>query len=136
MIRKVNAMLRLEGKVRSSKHFDKDFLQHVAKIIGLVSKVGGLTKFAEIEDQIKILARRTVQLALQMGKSNDFLLLDQLNGAIYHKIQSEFLSAEQCQAIFHENHDAILDSYKFCLQGQFRSSVFVNPLLASRQLFL
>ena len=86
MISKVNAMLHFERKVRSSKSFDKDFLQNLAKIIGIVSKVGGLTKFAEIQDEVKLLARRVVQMALQMSKKNDFLLLDQLNGAIFQKI--------------------------------------------------
>lgn len=64
MISKVNAMLHFERKVRTSKSYDKDFLQNLAKIIGIISKVGGLTKFAEVQDQIKILARRVVQMAL------------------------------------------------------------------------
>lgn len=64
MIIKVNAMLHFERKVRTSKSYDKDFLQNLAKIIGIISKVGGLTKFSEIQDQIKLLARRVVQMAL------------------------------------------------------------------------
>lgn len=64
MIIKVNAMLHFERKVRTSKSYDKDFLQNLAKIIGIISKVGGLTKFTEIQDQIKLLARRVVQMAL------------------------------------------------------------------------
>ena len=73
-----------------------------------------------------------------MSKSSDFSLLDLLNGAIYSKVQSEFLTEDQCQVIFHENHDTIVEAYKSCLRGKFRSasSGFENPLLGARLLFL
>ena len=40
------------------------------------------------------MARRVVQIALCLTKINDFSLIDRLNGAIYTKVQSEFLSTD------------------------------------------
>ena len=37
---------------------------NLAQIIGFISKVGGLTKFEDIADQIKIMVRRVVQIGL------------------------------------------------------------------------
>ena len=100
-------------------------------MIGLISKVGGLTKFVEIADKIKLLTRRLMQVALCLAKDNNFTLIDMLNGAIYTKVQSEFLTADQCQAIFTERRQAVVDSYKICLKNSLRSSAF-NPLPAAR----
>ena len=49
-IRKLNALLFLERMVRFDRTFNKAFLVNLAKIIGFISKVGGLTKFTEIAD--------------------------------------------------------------------------------------
>lgn len=85
-------MLHFERLVRTNATFDKAFLKYLAEIVGMISRVGGLTKFASITDEIKLMVRRIVQLAFMMAKSNDFSLLDLLNGAIYSKVQSEFLT--------------------------------------------
>ena len=60
IIAKVNLMLHFERLVRTNATFDKAFLRHLAQIVGLISRVGGLTKFESITVEIKLLARRIV----------------------------------------------------------------------------
>ena len=55
-------------------------------MIGLISKVGGLTKFVEMADKIKLLTRRLMQVALCLARDNNFTLIDMLNSAIYTKV--------------------------------------------------
>ena len=59
---------------------------NLAKIIGFISKVGGLTKFTQIADQVQLLVRRVVQISLCLTKINDFSLIDMLNGSIYTRV--------------------------------------------------
>ena len=40
------------------------------------------------------MVRRVVQIGLCLTKLNDFSIIDMLNGAIYTKVQSEFLTNE------------------------------------------
>ena len=85
-ISKLNALLFLERMVRFDRTFDKAFLINLAKIIGFISKVGGLTKFTQIADQVQLLVRRVVQISLCLTKINDFSLIDMLNGSIYTRV--------------------------------------------------
>ena len=103
IISKVNTLLLFERRIRIERSLNKDFLSNLVQIIGYISRTGGLTKFEQIKDQIKRMARRVVQSALCMTKINDFSLIDRLNGAIYTKVHSEFLSGEQCQLIFNQS---------------------------------
>ena len=50
IINKINALLYFELHVRVARTYNKEFVQNLATIIGYVSKVGGLTKFAQIAD--------------------------------------------------------------------------------------
>ena len=59
-IAKLNTLLYMEQMVRLDKTFNKPFLVNLAKIIGYISKVGGLTKFEQIADQIQLMVRRVV----------------------------------------------------------------------------
>ena len=47
-ISKLNSLLYFEQTVRLEKTFNKTFVLNLAKIIGFISKVGGLTKFEQI----------------------------------------------------------------------------------------
>ncbi len=85
-IDKMSMLLRLESLVHRVGTFDKAFLQNVASIIGLVSKVGGLTKFVDIAEKIKLLTRRLIQVSLCLAKVNDFSVIDMVNSAIYTRV--------------------------------------------------
>ena len=50
IINKINALLYFELHVRVARTYNKEFVQNLATTIGYVSKVGGLTKFAQIAD--------------------------------------------------------------------------------------
>ena len=60
LVAKVNALLLFERMVCTVTRYDRAFLTNLAQIVGLVSKVGGLTKFPAIANEIKLLARRLV----------------------------------------------------------------------------
>ena len=89
-------LLYLESFVCNERTLDKAFLTNLAKIVGMVSKVGGLTKFPDIQVEFVLTVRRLVQNSLYLTRNNDWSIVDLLNGAIYSKVQSEFLTAQEC----------------------------------------
>ena len=70
----------------NEKTLDKAFLINLASLVGMISKVGGLTKFADIQDEITLMVRRLVQNGLYLTKRGDFAIIDMLNSSIYSRV--------------------------------------------------
>ena len=74
-------------------------INNLAEMIGTMSKLGGLEKFAQQKDQILMLLQNIVQMALISVVSRDYSTIDRLNTQVYPKLFSNMLLDDSCKSI-------------------------------------